>query len=335
MSDRSGLTLDSLNRHDFSSIAEDMAQRQSATAAKQASLFKNMFDKQNQKMEQLTADLAASTLYNQLDYAEGADGVEEWITDAILAEDLKETHKWWDVKEGRYENQHETLLRSRVYAHLIAQLPSELYSQHDDGDVLNIYRNIISLGTKDSSEQVLSLERDIQNLHKEGRPMASWLNDLYVILSKLSTLDQPRTVAQVRNTIIENLQHDPRYTHVLRDMRRNPTWDMTTIRVKLTAEATAIDDLLPRQHSEPDSDSSSDADDHSSVRLTEKEKIDTLEVALKKKTDSTSMRPGVHRALSHAGSASGGEIETINAQPEPSSSSSQDPSQYRIWDRGK
>jgi hypothetical protein len=128
--------------------------------------------------------------------------------------------------------------------------------------------------------------------------MASWLNDLYVILSKLSTLDQPRTVAQVRNTVFENLQHDPRYKHVLRDMRQNSKWDMIPIRAKLSAEATSIDDFLPGQHGESDSDNNSGTDDHSSDRLTEKEKTKVLKAALKKKANNTSNCDQESRELS-------------------------------------
>ena len=44
-----------------------------------------------------------------------------------------------------------------------------------------IYRNIISLGTKDSAEQVLELEKSMLNMSKDGRPMAAYLNEMYEI----------------------------------------------------------------------------------------------------------------------------------------------------------
>ncbi len=100
------------------------------------------------------------------------------------------------------------------------------------------------MGMKDSAEQVLSLEREIHKLSKQGRPMANWLNDLYQILSQLSTLGQPRTVAQIRLLVFENLKPDKRYADVIRDLKRNPQWTMAQIRQKLEAEATSFDDLV-------------------------------------------------------------------------------------------
>jgi hypothetical protein len=234
----------------LSNIAGDVAHQYNAAANAQATAFNEVMKRQGEQMAAQHASLEAlreelaSTKMHITDYAEGSDGVEPWVTDAILAEDLKETHRWWFKTKDRWENEDESLLRNRIYHHLITQLPDEMYCQHPDGDVKAVYCNIISMGTKDSAEQVLSLNREIDKLTKQGRPMASWLKDLYNILSQLGTLGQPRTVAQIRLLVFENLKSDGRYLDVVRDMKRNPHWDMAQIRSRLEAEATSLDDLL-------------------------------------------------------------------------------------------
>ena len=180
-------------------------------------------------LEELRRDLAASK-FEHHSYTEGADGAEAWVADAILAEDIRETHQWWHPVAQRWENEDETLLRNRIYHHLTTQLPNELYSQHPEGDVKAIYLNIVSLGTKDAAEQVLELEKSMLAISKEGRPMAVYLNEMYEILAQLSVLGHPHTVAQIRVTIFANLKSDKRYENVVRDLKQNTHWDMAQIR---------------------------------------------------------------------------------------------------------
>ena len=115
------------------------------------------------------------------DYTEGASGVEAWVTEAILADDLKETHKWWCVEKNRWESPRETLIRSRVYQHVKDQIPKDMYPQCPYGDVRSIYLNIVSMGTEESSAQILTLEAELSSTTKEGKSMATWLNALYEI----------------------------------------------------------------------------------------------------------------------------------------------------------
>ena len=49
------------------------------------------------KISKTKAALAAA----RTDYTEGASGVEPWVTEAILADDLKETHKWWHTEKKK------------------------------------------------------------------------------------------------------------------------------------------------------------------------------------------------------------------------------------------
>ena len=238
------LSSDALARHDTENRVADLERKFNEAASHQTAMFHSMMAEQRTATDTPREKLNCA-LKHQTDYTEADAGVEEWVTDAQMEEDLRETHRWWHSERARWENERESLLRSRIYRHLTAQLPKEMYSQAADGDVKAIYRNIISLGTKDSSEQVLRIERDIMNLTKQGRPMATWLDELYKLLTGLSTLGQPRTVAQIRLLVFEKLKPDSRYEHVVRDLKRNAHWTMTQIRCKLEAAATAIDDLLP------------------------------------------------------------------------------------------
>ena len=214
-----------------------------------ASMFsqqKAMLENQNTEMQELRAQLAAQKVKGS-SYAEGADGAEAWIADAILEADLAETHFWWHTIKQRWENEHESLLRSRIFSYITSLVPIEMYDQLADGDVRGIYINIIEMGTKEAAEQIVSLEAEIARLSKSGRPMAAWLNALYEIFSQLAILGQPRTVNQIRVMIYTNLASDQRYSNVVRDIKRNPQWSMVAIRGALEAEATSLNDLLPNQ----------------------------------------------------------------------------------------
>jgi len=251
-SGESNLTAGSLARHEMRSMAEDMHHQNQLAASQANEMIRTLIADQKIATQALTAklqerDAVVKDLLLQRgrpDYIEGADGVESWVTDAILEEDLKETHLWWFTSKARWENEHESLLRSRIYHHLTTQLPADMYSQHDDGDVLSVYRNVISLGAKESAEQVLSLEGDLRAFAKHGKPMASWLNKLYEIFTQLSILGQPRTVSQIRLLIFENLKSDKRYKEAVRDLKRNHHWTMVQIRSSLEAQAVKFDDLL-------------------------------------------------------------------------------------------
>ena len=223
------------------------------------------------------------------EYTEGADGVEDWVIQAIIDGGLKETHRWWYTEKGRWENENETLLRNRIYHHLIAQLPKELYIQHVQGDVKAVYINIVSLGTKDSSEQVSALGDNVKKLLKAGRPMAPWLNDLYELLSQLSVLGAPYTEAQLRLLIYTNLKLDTRYDNVVRDVRRNEQWGMSKIRQKLEAEASFHNDLLANPVCEvvrtvtQVTEQGDESDQDEPVRPSRKEKNKLKAAATKKK----------------------------------------------------
>ena len=62
-------------------------------------------------------------------------GVESWVTENVIAKDLRVTHRWWYVGKGRPENLTERRTRARVYTHLMQHVPNELYKQLPDGDV--------------------------------------------------------------------------------------------------------------------------------------------------------------------------------------------------------
>ena len=113
-------------------------------------------------------------------------------------------------------------------------------------------------------------------LTKEGKALSTWLDELYEILRQLSVLGSPKTVAQIRLTILGALKRDARYTDVLRDLKRNPHWSVPKIRLKLEAAATGVGHLLPRmttsrvvnaaKRQEEDSDSEAELETQSQQR---------------------------------------------------------------------
>ena len=110
--------------------------------------------------------------------------------------------------------------------------------------VSNLSQHRLQLGTEESSAQILTLEADLSSTTKEGKSMATWLTALYEIFSQLSILENPRPVAQNRLQIDQSLKSDPRYEHVIRDVKRNTAWSVVKIRSALEAHAASINDLL-------------------------------------------------------------------------------------------
>ena len=214
----SRLSVRSLTRHNVEQIAhEATAKANEASAAANAKLSEQVqrmsamlenlaLDRvktdQNLALDRIKTDRhlakAARREARRNDYIEGASGVEPWVTEAILADHLKLTHQWWSTERNQWETPRETTIRNRVYQHMKAQVPKDMYSQCPYGDVKAIYLNIISMGKEESASQILSLEAELSSTTKAGKSMITWLNALYEIFSQLSILEQPKTVAQIR-----------------------------------------------------------------------------------------------------------------------------------------
>ena len=236
----SALTAGSLAHHTMESSPHYIAMSaQIESQAAQVESLTAMVKGLNKKITKTKISKTART-----DYTEGASGVEPWVTEAILADDLKETHKWWHTKKQRWETPYETTIRHRVYQHLIEQVPEDMYSQNPHGDVRSIYINVVSMGTEEAAEQILNLEAELNASTKAGKPMRGWLTSLYTIYSQLSLLEHPQAASQIRLKIIQCLKHDQRYEHVIRDIKRCTSWTIVKIRAKLEAHASSINDLL-------------------------------------------------------------------------------------------
>jgi len=229
----SSLSRSALDRHDMAQMAEELKFNYAQATAAQAAAMAQ----QASELQELRAQLE-ETNRRQVDYTEGADGVEPWVAEAVLEDDLRVTHLWWYIDKNRYEDEHETMLRNRIYKHLTDQLSSEMYNQNPEGDVRGIYMNVIAMGMKDSAEQILHLDERMRLLTKEGKALSTWLDELYDILSPLSVLGNPKTVAQIRLSILGALKKDTRYSDALRDLKRNPHWSVPKIRLSLEAAAT-------------------------------------------------------------------------------------------------
>ena len=86
-------------------MAEDLQFNYAQATADQAAAM----SQQASKLQELRAQLE-ETDRRQVDYTEGADGVEPWVAEAVLEDDLRVTHLRWFIDKNRYNTQ---LLRMR------------------------------------------------------------------------------------------------------------------------------------------------------------------------------------------------------------------------------
>ena len=131
------LSTSSLTRHNLEQIAHEATAKANAVMSDQIQRMSAMIEglaKDRSKADRRMAK-AHRREAKRSDYTEGASGEEHWVTEAILANDLKETHKWWSVENKRWESSRESLIHNRVYQHLKNQIPKDMYSQCPYGDV--------------------------------------------------------------------------------------------------------------------------------------------------------------------------------------------------------
>ena len=143
---------------------------------------------------------------------------EPWVTKSILEKDIEITHLWWDTKSSKWEDDWQSRLRARIFSAITASLPSELYQHLPDGDVKGAYSNLISMGQKQSATQIVSLINTLNLTSKDGKPMATWLNEIEDIHKRLDILppsSQPVTVSVTTDYLPQGRRalrfRDPRY----------------------------------------------------------------------------------------------------------------------------
>ena len=62
-------------------------------------------------------------------------GAEDWIIDDSIEACFSQPQLWWHVRDNRWEDDWETMLRARVYSYLITKLPAEMWKDGAENDV--------------------------------------------------------------------------------------------------------------------------------------------------------------------------------------------------------
>ena len=105
-------------------------------------MYVKQFEMQGKVIDHLQSQLQLQAQLQIGDtLTDGATGAESWVTEAILRKDLEVKHRFWFEEKGRWENENEQRLRSRVFAHLIDRVPQDLYRQLPDGDVRGVLQH--------------------------------------------------------------------------------------------------------------------------------------------------------------------------------------------------
>jgi hypothetical protein len=184
---------------------------------------------------------------------------EGWIVTQNLEQDFAEPFLFRDLVTGEWENEYQSLMRVKFFAALKERLPEEMTKGIYEGDVLEIYTKILIFGREQAEAQIQAVTKRVHACNKGSMSMVTWLNKLYDLWNELSVLKQPMSTAQCRAHILSCLDSDAKYADAVKDIRRNPSWDMIKIKSVLTTAAHAAGDLLRKSSgkggTQPDSDS--------------------------------------------------------------------------------
>ena len=112
-------------------------------------------------------------------------------------------------------------------------LPPTIWGDVDELDIRELYDQMLRTDRADVSDQVDALRHALYNFTKGRRSMRTWLTELYNKLDELAKLRSPVESEFVKRLIKRSLKDDKIYKDLLRDMRRNPQWDIPVLRVHL------------------------------------------------------------------------------------------------------
>ena len=121
------------------------------------------------------------------------------------------THFWWHIHEQRPEDEWETRLRACVYHYVTTNLPTGMYEGGIVNDIRFLYATVVKFNRISDDEQIVNLHRQVYSFKKDGRPMKTWLDDLYALLDDCVLLRAPVPSATVRTIILDALRGDIRY----------------------------------------------------------------------------------------------------------------------------
>lgn len=223
-------------------------------------------------MSQIVDTKLSTIIKNKGEDLLSAEAAEDWVADEVIREALEEPWIWYNHDEQRIEDMHEKAFRARVWSYLTRVLPNELWQSIVENDILALLRRMVLLNRSNASRQVTALRADFNKLHKGSKPMLTWLDELYAILNKLATLKKPMEVDAVKTHILMSIGKVEAYSDVVRDMRKNPNWDIATLRMHLQGAAQDADDLVPKVSKKEKKKEESKSDSTAELVLTKKEK---------------------------------------------------------------
>ena len=127
-----------------------------------------------------------------------------------------------------------------IWVYLTKKLPKEMWKSLPEGDIRGCYKNMINFNSDDANSQVVELTSKALKFAKGSRPMTSWLDEYYDIMDQLETLRAPLSMNSVRAVILDSLKGDQRYTDALRDLKRNPSWQLPRIYASVLSPQPAL-----------------------------------------------------------------------------------------------
>ena len=169
---------------------------------------------------------------------------DDWVIDADIDYHFAEQYVWYCPVTGIQEDMDQSMIRARFWTYFVTVLPPTIWGDVAELDIRELYDRILKTDRADVSDQVDALRHSLYNFTKGRKSMRSWLAELYNRLDELAKLRSPVESEFVRRLIKRSLQDHKIYQDLLRDMRKNPQWDIPTLRIHLEEAARLGNDLV-------------------------------------------------------------------------------------------
>ena len=171
---------------------------------------------------------------------------DDWVIDEDINFHFDEEFVWRNSHTNCLETYQERSFRSRFWTYLTSILPKTLWCDVDELDIRALYARMIKLNSPDVLDQIDTRREELYGFVKGSMSMRDWLSQLYQKLDELATMRAPVEVDFVKRLFRRSLKADVRYKDALRDLQRNPQWDIPMVRVHLEAAAWQVDDLVDK-----------------------------------------------------------------------------------------
>ena len=169
---------------------------------------------------------------------------DDWVIDADIDYHFAEQYVWYCPVTGIQEDMDQSMIRARFWTYFVTVLPPTIWGDVAELDIRELYDRVLKTDRADVSDQVDALRHSLYNFTKGRKSMRSWLTELYNRLDELAKLRSPVESEFVRRLIKRSLQDHKIYQDLLRDMRKNPQWDIPTLRIHLEEAARLGNDLV-------------------------------------------------------------------------------------------